>query len=156
MSAVPPEARAGKSGAKRTRRGFLFVLMVVLVLVVWQRRWLTLNDITTGYTPAYPEIQSHVYAEPPATVRLAARNACASLPRWHLVDSKPDDLHAEVHTLLFDFIDDVTVQFEPVPANGLPGTRVVIRSHSRVGRGDFGENARHIQLLQSAMDARLR
>ena len=49
------------------------------------------------------------------------------------------------------FTDDLTVTVSPEGNN----SRVVIRSHSRVGRADLGMNARHIRKLQAAMDDKL-
>jgi len=135
----------------------------VLALGVLERRWWTLNDITTGATPEYPDLPSHVYAADATSARRAAETACAALPRWRMVPVASAEsaiiapLHAEVRTAFFNFTDDVTVRFEPVNENSgtAPQTRVVIRSHSRVGKGDLGENERHIRALQREMDARL-
>ena len=148
---------------KRSERRWLLAgAAVVLVFGIAQRRWLTVNDITTGQTPEYPELQPRLYAADVSAVHSAAEAACRSLPRWRIVSQESGDfmdLHAEVRTFLFGFVDDVTIHFEPLPSsssNGMAQTRVVIRSHSRIGRGDFGENARHIAALQSTMDARLK
>ena len=54
-------------------------------------------------------------------------------------------------TRLLGFEDDVTVTVE---AHGA-GSLVNMRSRSRVGRGDFGQNARNIRELQSALESRL-
>jgi uncharacterized protein (DUF1499 family) len=137
----------------------------VALFGVAHRRWWVMNDITTGETPQYPDLPPHVYAADIAATRSAAEAACRALPRWTVVraigdsDDTPAPLRAEVRTALFSFTDDVTVRFEPVEAasgaDGAPHTRVVIRSHSRVGKGDLGENERHIRALQQAMDSRL-
>jgi uncharacterized protein (DUF1499 family) len=142
--------------ASNSRKWLLAVGIAALTFAYIERRWLTVNDITTGQTPAYPEIQPHLYAADEATTRTAALAACRSLPRWSVVsNSEAKEVQAEVRTLLFSFVDDVTVRFEPAGTASVPRTRVIIRSHSRVGKGDLGENARHIRALQNAMDARL-
>lgn len=147
---------------KSRRRRRLLTLAAILVLgaCIVERRWFLLNDITTGATAAYPELQAHIYAADAATTRTAAEAAIDSLRRWKLVETpeieggETPPLHAEVRSFLFHFVDDVTVRFETIPATP-PRTRVVIRSHSRVGKGDLGENARSIRALQAAMDIRL-
>lgn len=122
---------------------------------LWKNRALFLvNDVTTGESAAYPHLLSRVYyAEPDAALE-AARQAVRGLERWHvvLVDSDNDALEAEAETLVGGFVDDVTVY---AVALGHGQTRVIIRSRSRVGRGDLGQNAQHIRELQGAMDARL-
>ncbi len=151
-----PTPSESASHPTHTRRR-LAVGFAVLAFALIERRWFTTNDITTGRTPEYPEIQPRLYAAGEAETRAAALEACRSLPRWRVVS--PNDaaeIHAEVRTFLFSFVDDVTIRFESAGMDSTPRTRVIIRSHSRVGKGDLGENARHILALQSAMDARLK
>jgi uncharacterized protein (DUF1499 family) len=116
--------------------------------------WFTQNDVTTGENPAYPELTSHSYRHPPSLVFDAARRAAASIRRWKVVaaDDQARELRVEVRTALFWFTDDLAVRVETAGE----GSRVVIRSRSRVGRGDLGENARHIAALQQEMDRELR
>lgn len=116
--------------------------------------WFTQNDVTTGKTAAYPELRTRTYARSPTEVFSAAVEAARSIPRWRVVSADPERREAavEVRTALFRFTDDLTVRVEP---DGSSGSRVVIRSRSRVGRGDLGENARHIAALQREMDRRL-
>ncbi len=118
------------------------------------RRILTVNDITTGESTAYPELRSRVYYAEPERVLRAAEQAIRGLPRWRFVrlDTANQALDAEVTTLFGGYTDDVTVYVTPL---GGGQTRAVIRSHSRVGRGDLGQNAAHIRELQEAMDTRL-
>ncbi|MBV9850644.1 MAG: DUF1499 domain-containing protein [Armatimonadetes bacterium] len=127
----------------------------LLGYVGWaNRRVFTVNDITTGESAAYPELRSHVYYAEPGRVLTAAEQAVRSLPRWRVVevDAENHALAAEVSTPVGGFTDDVTVYVTPL---GGGQTCAIIRSHSRVGRGDLGQNAAHIRELQDAMDARL-
>jgi len=112
--------------------------------------WFTHNDITTGAAAGYPELQSRMYAQPPERVYTVLRQAAGSIARWKVVraDAAARAVEVEVRTALFGFVDDLTARVEP--ADG--GARVIIRSRSRVGRGDLGENARHIAALQRRMD----
>ncbi len=115
--------------------------------------WLTQNDVTTGRSAAYPEITPHEYAEPPEQVFAVLRACAGRVPRWRVVRTDPGTraIAVEVRTALFRFTDDLTARVEAAGS----GSRVVIRSHSRVGRGDLGENARHIAALQVRLDRQL-
>ena len=154
-------SRVRKTGRRWLLLGAGAGAIALVAFGLLERRWWTMNDITTGETPEYPDLPSHVYAADRVTVRSAAIAACGALARWRLgiaagAEMVPP-LHVEVRTALFNFTDDVTVVFVPLPedAGARPRTRVVIRSHSRVGKGDLGENERHIRALQREMDARL-
>ncbi len=121
----------------------------------WGRRHgLFVNDITTGECAAYPALRSRVYYADVAQAMAAGEKAIQDLKRWSLVrrDGENDALEAEVRTPIGPFTDDVTVYFFSL---GGGQTRVTIRSRSRVGRGDLGQNAVHIRELQRAMDDRL-
>jgi uncharacterized protein (DUF1499 family) len=118
------------------------------------RRWFTVNDITTGESSAYPTLRSRVYYADTAQVLNAAEQAVRALPRWQVVRVEPENLalDAEVGMRPGGVMDDVTVYLTPL---GGGQTRAVIRSHSRAGKGDLGRNAVHIRDLQDAMDRRL-
>jgi uncharacterized protein (DUF1499 family) len=120
------------------------------------RPWLETNDVTTGRHPGYPDLQDRSYPLPPQAVLAAAAAAARRIPRWHVVstDTARKTVHVTVRTAIGGFTDDLTVHVVPDGADG-SCSRVSIRSRSRVGRGDFGENARHIRALQAAMDAHL-
>ena len=131
--------------------------LAALALGCWgwaNRRRLFVNDVTTGESAAYPKLRSRVYYVEVAAAMTAAEQALRRLPRWKMVarDAENDALEAEVRTPLGPFTDDVTVYFFPL---GHGQTRVTIRSRSRLGRGDLGQNAAHIRELQGAMDDRL-
>lgn len=70
--------------------------------------------------------------------------------RWRVIEqsapggrSGQGRIEAIAESMLLRFEDDITIRFRPSPA----GTRVDIRSASRVGRHDFGSNARRIRRL---------
>lgn len=113
-----------------------------------------MNDVTTGESFAYPELRAHVYFAGVPAVFEAAQTAIQDLKGWRLVVANPEisTLHAEAEARFGGFLSDVTVT---VAALGERHARAVIRSRSRLGRGDLGENARHIRALQTAMDERL-
>ena len=114
------------------------------------------NDITTGKHPGYPDLQPRRYDMPIRDVAAYAAAVISKTPRWKLMDSDPENgvVTAEVTVFPLPFTDDVTITVTPDDAEG-KYSRVVVRSHSRVGKADMGENARHIRLLLAEMDKRL-
>jgi uncharacterized protein (DUF1499 family) len=90
----------------------------------------------------YPDIQPLMLAAPPEAALVRARNAAQDLG-WDIVATDPaaGRLEATDTTPWFGFKDDIVVRI--VPAGG--GSRVDVRSVSRVGRSDIGTNARRIK-----------
>jgi len=133
------------------------LLVALLAAAGWAyTAWPVLNDVETGRTPEYPDLQPRSYAAPPEQVLAAVKEALASLPRWQLVGSGsgPGGARVEaVHaTRLWRFKDDVTIKLTREAGR----TKVSVRSKSRLGRADFGQNARNVRELLAALDARLR
>jgi uncharacterized protein (DUF1499 family) len=120
----------------------------------WNRRLFTVNDVTTGASTAYPKLTPRVYYAGSEETLAAAESAVESLPRWRVIhaDAEKGIVDAEVETPVGGFLDDVTVAMEPLDEHR---TRVVVRSRSRQGKGDLGQNAVHIRELQAEMDRRL-
>ena len=118
--------------------------------------WPLLNDVETGRTPEYPDLQVRTYEAGVETVARAVREALAGLPRWTVVGSGhgPEGAFVSaVHeTLVFRFKDDVTVRIRRTGGR----TTLSARSRSRVGKWDLGQNARNLRELLEAVDARLR
>ena len=132
--------------------GLLFVAFFASLAV-----WPPINDVTTGETPEYPDVQPRAYSFSQPRVVAAALESIASLERLALVSEVASEegvhvIEATATTRSGRFTDDVSIR---VDANGDGGAVVFIRSHSRVGRGDFGQNARTIRSLQRAMDENL-
>jgi uncharacterized protein (DUF1499 family) len=120
---------------------------------VWAARQPLINDVTTGQTPEYPNLQPHRYSQDAGAVFQAVRVVAASMSGWRVTTVDPGHrvLHAEARVPLTPFTDDVTIRVEPLES----GSRVVVRSHSRVGRGDLGVNARRIRAFLRALDLKL-
>ena len=105
--------------------------------------WPVLNRVETGRTPEYPDLEPLTVALSPARVFEAALTVARTLPHWTVVKADPASglIEAEARMPLWRFVDDVTIRV--VPREG--GTTVSVRSASRVGRGDLGQNARNIR-----------
>jgi uncharacterized protein (DUF1499 family) len=92
---------------------------------------------------SYPDIQSlHLDVAPPQAFTRA--QAAVQAMHWDLVAATPEAgrLEATDTTALFGFKDDVVVR---VRADG-SGSRIDVRSVSRVGGGDLGANAKRIRV----------
>ena len=105
--------------------------------------WPVLNRVETGRTPEYPDLEPLTVALSPARVFEAALTVARTLPRWTVVKADPASglIEAEARTRLWRFVDDVTIRI--VAREG--ATTVSVRSASRVGRADLGQNARNIR-----------
>jgi len=78
----------------------------------------------------------------PADKAFAKSHAAAEMMGWEILrsDAKSGRIEAVATTFWFGFKDDVTVQVASVGQ----GSRVEVRSKSRVGKGDSGANAKRI------------
>lgn len=102
-----------------------------------------INDVQTGRTPQYPDVQPLHVKRPPDEVFSAVAQLAGTQKRWTVVKVDPQTrtLAAEARTKLWRFVDDVTVTVEAEPG----GSVVNMRSRSRVGKGDLGTNAKRIK-----------
>jgi len=89
----------------------------------------------------YPDIGPMALDEPPAQALERAAIAARSMG-WDIVAIDPQALRIEATatSLLFGFKDDVVIRI--APRGG--GSRIDVRSQSRVGGSDFGANAKRI------------
>lgn len=130
------------------------VALLVIGMFASLAVWPPINDVETGATPEYPDLQPRDYRFSADRVLAAASESVEALERFELVRTDEEDavVEATATTRSGRFIDDVVIRVE---ANGDGGAIVFVRSHSRVGKGDFGQNARNILALQQAMDSNL-
>ena len=89
----------------------------------------------------YPDLKPGSVNSPPDVAFPRALQAAKDMG-WKIVDSDPKSLRIEATdtTWWFGFKDDVVVRLTPSP----PGSRIDVRSVSRVGKSDVGTNARRI------------
>ena len=114
----------------------------------WPRLW----DVETDRTPEYPDLKSGIYMASQEKVAKGVKDAIARLPRWTLVGSGQGpgghSLQAVHESRIFHFQDDVTIHVKREGGS----TRVSVRSRSRMGIWDFGQNARNIQELLAELN----
>jgi uncharacterized protein (DUF1499 family) len=91
---------------------------------------------------AYPEIKSLVVKSTPAETVQRAIDAARSLG-WEVAasDAPAGRIEATATTAWFGFKDDIVIRVRPEGS----GSRVDVRSVSRVGRSDLGTNAKRVR-----------
>ncbi len=109
-------------------------------------------EIAAQQKEAYPDIVPASFEQTPDRVSDAALSAASELG-WEVVDANSAEgrIEATDTTFWFGFKDDVVVR---IAADG-SGSRVDVRSVSRVGRSDVGANAARIRRYLAALAAKL-
>jgi uncharacterized protein (DUF1499 family) len=107
-------------------------------------------EVAAQQKKAYPDIAPVRLDAPPAQALQRAEKAARAMG-WDIVAVVPADLRIEATdtTLLFGFKDDVVIR---IAADG-SGSRLDMRSLSRVGRSDFGVNANRIRNFMKQLAA---
>lgn len=102
------------------------------------------DSIATKQRAAYADIQPITLSVPPAQA-LDRADAVARDMGWEIVAKDPATgrLEATDRTKWFGFYDDIVVRVQPQPSG--TGSRVDVRSLSRVGLSDVGMNAKRIR-----------
>ena len=118
-------------------------------------RPLMINEVETGKSAWYPELEPRVYERDPEEVFDAVCEVVDRHPRWTPETDNPKQmrLDVEVRTKLVRFIDDMIIWVQPTEGGK---AEVSVRSSSRVGRADLGQNARTIEELFERLDRRIR
>jgi len=99
---------------------------------------------------SYPDIAPVQLAMPPDRAFARAEAAARALG-WDIAAAEPAEgrLEATATTRWFRFKDDVVVRVTAAPG----GSRVDVRSVSRIGRSDLGANAKRIRAFVSKLTA---
>lgn len=132
--------------------GVLVGTMVAAVPLGLQRRAYAvplINEVTTELdkasplqAKAYPDIRPLILDAPPGGA-FASAKAVAQEMNWEVVgeDPKAGTIAAVATTFWFGFKDDVEIRVTPQGK----GSRIDLRSKSRIGKGDAGANAKRIR-----------
>ena len=138
------------SGKKIFKRvGLVFAVLIGARLVA-AAVWPTINDVKTGETPQYADLQPQRFKQPYERV-FAAALATAQALGWEVTTQGQGEIRAVATTPVFRFKDDVTVTINQEGEEVL----VNVRSHSRIGKGDLGTNARRIRRFQAELAKQL-
>lgn len=99
-------------------------------------------DVARRQHAGYPDIMPLRLRVPPARAFAAALEAARAM-NWIIIasDAAAGRIEASDRTFWYGFVDDVVVRVAPAP----DGSRVDVRSVSRVGISDLGTNARRIR-----------
>lgn len=105
-------------------------------------------DVARAQAGAYPDLRAHRMNAAPADAFKRALQAAREMG-WEIVaeDAAAGRIEATDTTFWFGFKDDVVIRME---ADG-SGSRVDVRSVSRVGVGDVGANAKRIRAYLRAL-----
>ena len=105
-------------------------------------------EIASEQREAYPDLGPIILNDPPAATFERALGAVEALG-WELVadDAAAGRIEATDTTFWYGFKDDVVVRIRPDGS----GSRVDVRSKSRVGRGDVGANAARIRTFRERL-----
>lgn len=106
------------------------------------------EEVAKQQREGYPDIQTLVLDEPPAETLRKARKTVEDMGLEIVaVEAKQGRIEATATTFWFGFKDDVVIRIAP-DGNG---SRLDIRSKSRVGRSDVGANAARIRRFISML-----
>jgi len=99
-------------------------------------------DISDQQRTAYPDIQPATITGAPDAAFNRALDTARQLG-WQIVAAIPNEgrIEATDTTIWFGFKDDIVVRVTPTGA----GSRIDVRSVSRLGQGDLGKNAARIR-----------
>lgn len=115
---------------------------------------LTRNVAETSPNAEDPRLKTRHYALSKETVWTAVQQLAGSQQGWTVVQADPAEgvLKAQSRTRLLKFVDDVTIRVRPASGQRIS---VDLHSRSRVGKADFGTNARRIGRFLTALDEAL-
>jgi len=100
------------------------------------------KEVAEAQRKGYPDIQPRMLEVPPPVAFSRALEAAERMG-WTLVANNPAEgrIEATDTTFWYGFKDDIVIRVTPAGA----GSRVDVRSVSRVGRSDIGTNARRVR-----------
>jgi uncharacterized protein (DUF1499 family) len=101
---------------------------------------------------AFPDIEPVILAVPPAEAFKRVERVATALG-WEIVARVPADgrLEAIATSPWFGFRDDIVVRIRPQG----PGSRIDIRSKSRIGEADLGGNAERVRTFIARLKAEI-
>ncbi|MFI5314080.1 MAG: DUF1499 domain-containing protein [Myxococcota bacterium] len=98
----------------------------------------------------YPDIAPSALSVPPEQAFARAKAVADAMPGWLVTnaDLEKGRIEATATSRLFHFVDDIVIRVTP---DGATGSRVDLRSRSRVGQSDLGANAARIRAFSAEL-----
>ncbi|MCB1876627.1 MAG: DUF1499 domain-containing protein [Chromatiales bacterium] len=109
--------------------------------------YLSTNVAETSDDSVYPELRTPVCAEQASQVLAAVEQVARSMG-WGQIERADNRLTTVITTPLWRFKDDMAISTQTTPG---AGTRLHLRSASRVGRGDLAANSAYIMSMLSGL-----
>lgn len=108
-------------------------------------------EVARQQVQAYPDIRPYLTKEAPRQAFDRALRAARAMG-WQIVASDPASgrIEATDTTVWFGFKDDVVIRVAPATH----GSRIDVRSVSRVGKSDVGTNARRVRAYLQRLEQR--
>ena len=115
--------------------------------------WPRIGEVETGKTPEYPDLRPRDYGASVDSVVRAIKDTTGRLPRWEIVNTGKGAVASEIQAvktlpLLPVLKYDVSIKVRREGGR----SRVTVRSKSRTGPWDFGQNARNVRELLEGLD----
>ena len=136
----------------------VIIIVFLLVALFIVGRFYPDNIAETTPDGGKKNLKTRIYKTDPATAEKTVREIIPTLStygsNWKLAGEsenagKGKVIKAEVPVVVFT--DDLEVYLK----QNQNGVLIDVKSKSRVGRSDFGENARHVNQLLNALDGKL-
>ncbi len=127
--------------------------------LVFMKKFLIVSLLILTSFISYPSYASHIEIDPCIEVSHCAREeldvkninqpfekiklVVQKIPRTEIVDENGDYLHAEVTSRIMKYVDDLELSYIENE------NKIIVRSESRVGEGDFGVNKKRVERLKN-------
>ena len=129
------------------------ILILLVAGGIWASlAWPHLNRVETGHTPEYPDLQPREYAIPPPRVAKAVTATIAQMGGWTYTGSGSGPGGSQTEATLQVPPCDVFIWVRTIKGKTVVG----VKSESRFGPWDFGQNARNIRGFLAKLDEQLR
>ena len=139
---------------KDATQQFIWNLQVLVGLQSEEFMWKGLagNRVADEQANAYPEIEPLFVSDSPLDAFQRAEEVIASMGMEFVTRNQSEGvIEAVAETQWFGFKDDVAIRILPVGE----GSRIDVRSVSRVGLSDLGANAKRVSLILDSLKQKL-
>ncbi len=147
---------------QRLKRFLLLAISLLVPCFIWAFRNMKANNFTTNIAQTTADntdknLRTRFYhaavEDVTQNIQAIAPTLCTYGRRWKWTGAQQQNVTTTIHCAVpvLVFTDDLTISLRQ--QNNL--TQVDVRSQSRIGRGDFGENQRHIAQLLQKLDEKL-